>query len=478
MLSIKSIKEKLNSNLFQAIRNSADQINKPTFVIGGYVRDSILDDNSTINDVDIVIVGSAIELASLVQKRLKGSSKIKFYKTFGTAMIKWNSINVEFVSSRKESYSTESRNPKVKIGTLEDDQKRRDFTINSLAIQLNSNYFGKFIDPFNGLKDLGKKILKTPLDPKITYNDDPLRMLRAVRFSSQLNFQIDQKSILAIKSNSKRIKILSKERIVDELNKIIMTINPSKGFLLLDQLNLLNTILPELINLKGIEEIKGQKHKDNFYHTLEVLDNISMHTNNLWLRWAALLHDIGKAPTKKFSENLGWTFHGHEFVGAKMVYELFKRLKLPLNEKMKYVQKLVLMSSRPVSLTKSTVTDSAIRRLIFDAGKDLDDLITLCEADVTTKNYKRFNQYHENFKKVRIKIGKVEKRDKIRNFQPPISGDYIMNYFNLRPCKEVGYIKENIKEAILEGEIKNEYNAAHKLMLKLGNKLGLKNEKK
>ncbi len=478
MLSIKSIKEKLNSNLFQAIRNSADQINKPTFVIGGYVRDSILDDNSTINDVDIVIVGSAIELASLVQKRLKGSSKIKFYKTFGTAMIKWNSINVEFVSSRKESYSTESRNPKVKIGTLEDDQKRRDFTINSLAIQLNSNYFGKFIDPFNGLKDLGKKILKTPLDPKITYNDDPLRMLRAVRFSSQLNFQIDQKSILAIKSNSKRIKILSKERIVDELNKIIMTINPSKGFLLLDQLNLLNTILPELINLKGIEEIKGQKHKDNFYHTLEVLDNISMHTNNLWLRWAALLHDIGKAPTKKFSENLGWTFHGHEFVGAKMVYELFKRLKLPLNEKMKYVQKLVLMSSRPVSLTKSTVTDSAIRRLIFDAGKDLDDLITLCEADVTTKNYKRFNQYHENFKKVRIKIGKVEKRDKIRNFQPPISGDYIMNYYNLRPCKEVGYIKENIKEAILEGEIKNEYNAAHKLMLKLGNKLGLKNEKK
>ncbi|MDG2397585.1 MAG: HD domain-containing protein [Flavobacteriaceae bacterium] len=478
MLSIKSIKEKLNSNLFQAIRNSADQINKPTFVIGGYVRDSILDANSTINDVDIVIVGSAIELASLVQKRLKGSSKIKFYKTFGTAMIKWNSINVEFVSSRKESYSTESRNPKVKIGTLEDDQNRRDFTINSLAIQLNSNYFGKFIDPFNGLKDLGKKILKTPLDPKITYNDDPLRMLRAVRFSSQLNFQIDQKSILAIKSNSKRIKILSKERIVDELNKIIMTINPSKGFLLLDQLNLLNTILPELINLKGIEEIKGQKHKDNFYHTLEVLDNISMHTNNLWLRWAALLHDIGKAPTKKFSENLGWTFHGHEFVGAKMVYELFKRLKLPLNEKMKYVQKLVLMSSRPVSLTKSTVTDSAIRRLIFDAGKDLDDLITLCEADVTTKNYKRFNQYHENFKKVRIKIGKVEKRDKIRNFQPPISGDYIMNYYNLKPCKEVGYIKENIKEAILEGEIKNEYNAAHKLMLKLGNKLGLKNEKK
>ena len=467
----------LKQEVFQTLIRCVADLDLETYLVGGFVRDHLLGREKA-KDIDIVAVGSGIDLAKAVQQELPGANAIQIFKNYGTAMVQWRDITLEFVGARKESYSEESRNPIVKKGTLKDDQYRRDFTINALAVSLNPGEVGKLVDPFQGLNDLQDGVIKTPLDPDVTYSDDPLRMLRAIRFAAQLNFKIEDGSLRSISKNRQRIDIVSKERVVEELHKIMMCSKPSLGFLLLEQNGLLECIIPELIKLKGIEEIEGQKHKDNFYHTLEVVDNICENTDNLWLRWAALLHDIGKAPTKKFHPKIGWTFHAHEFIGSKMVYKLFKRLKMPLNEKMKYVQKLVMMSSRPIIIAEDIVTDAAVRRLVFDAGEILDDLITLCEADITTKNPARFNQYHNNFKIVRAKIKEVEERDRIRNFQPPVTGEMIMEFFNLRPCKEIGLIKEAIKEAILEGEIPNEYNAAFKLMIKKGGEIGLQpNEK-
>ena len=462
----------LEQEVFQTLARCADNLSLETYLVGGFVRDHSLGRGKA-KDIDIVAIGSGIELAKAVQKELPGAQAVQIFKSYGTAMVNWRDISLEFVGARKESYSRDSRNPKVSEGTLEDDQNRRDFTINALAVSLNAKDKGTLIDPFNGLEDLQNGIIKTPLEPGLTYSDDPLRMLRAIRFAAQLNFKIEAQSLKAIQENAHRISIISNERIVEEIHKIMLTPQPSHGFLMLEQEGLLERILPELIQLKGIKEIEGQRHKDNFYHTLEVVDNICLHTENLWLRWAALLHDIGKAPTKKFHPKIGWTFHGHEFVGSKMVYKLFKRLKMPLNEKMKYVQKLVMMSSRPIIISEDIVTDAAVRRLVFDAGDILEDLITLCEADITTKNPARFKRYLNNFKIVREKIKEVEERDRIRNFQPPVTGDIIMNHFNLRPCREIGLIKEAIKEAILEGEIPNEYEAAFALMIKKGSQLGL-----
>ena len=449
-----------------------ENLSLESYLVGGFVRDHLLG-RVKAKDIDVVAIGSGIELARAVQKELPGAQAVQVFKSYGTAMVQWRDISLEFVGARKESYSKESRNPQITKGTLENDQNRRDFTINTLAVSLNAQNKGTLIDPFNGLEDLQNGIIRTPMEPGITYSDDPLRMLRAVRFASQLNFEIEKQSLNAIQKNAQRIEIISKERIVEELNKIILTPQPSYGFLMLEQNGLLGRILPELTQLKGIEEIEGQRHKDNFYHTLEVVDNICEYTDDLWLRCAALLHDIGKAPTKKLHPKIGWTFHGHEFVGSKMVYKLFKRLKMPLNEKMKYVKKLVMMSSRPIIIANDIVTDAAVRRLVFDAGDILEDLICLCEADITTKNPARFKRYHNNFKIVRQKIKEVEERDHIRNFQPPVTGEMIMKEFNLKPCREIGLIKEAIKEAILEGEIPNEYEAAFNLMLKKGKEIGL-----
>ena len=466
-------KQALKHPVFKIISQSAKELQLDSYVIGGFVRDFILK-RGTAKDIDVVAIGSGIELAKQVAKNLPTKPKVQIFKTYGTAMLRYDDIEIEFVGARKESYNEDSRNPIVENGTLVDDQNRRDFTINAFALSLSDTNFGDLLDPFNGLQDLENKIIRTPLNPDITYSDDPLRMMRAIRFATQLNFKIEKESLNAITKNNHRIEIITNERIVVELNKILESKTPSVGFLLLEQTGLLHYILPELIALKGIDEVEGQKHKDNFYHTLEVVDNIAKHTDNVWLRWAALLHDIGKAPTKKFNKKVGWTFHGHEFEGSKMVYQLFKRLKMPLNDKMKFVQKMVYMSSRPIVLANEEVTDSAVRRLVFDAGDYVDDLMTLCEADITTKNPKKFKKYHSNFQLVRQKIVEVEERDHVRNFQPPVSGEEIMETFNLKPSKEIGIIKEKIKEAILEGDIPNEHDAAFQLMLKEGKRLGLK----
>ena len=465
-------KSALQHPIFKIISKSSEELNLDSFVIGGFVRDHILNRGNA-KDIDVVAIGSGIELAKQVAKNLPNKPKVQIFKTYGTAMLQHDDIEIEFVGARKESYNEESRNPVVENGSLEDDQNRRDFTINALALDLSETNFGELLDPFNGVSDLENKIIRTPLNPDITYSDDPLRMLRAIRFAAQLHFTIEEKSLQAISKNNYRIEIITKERIVVELNKILESETPSIGFLLLEKTGLLEYILPELIALKGIDEVDGQRHKDNFYHTLEVVDNIAKNTDDVWLRWAALLHDIGKAPTKKFSKKVGWTFHAHEFEGSKMVFRLFKRLKMPLNDKMKFVQKMVMMSSRPIVLAEDIVTDSAVRRLVFDAGDYVEDLMTLCEADITTKNSRKFNKYHNNFKIVREKIVEVEARDHVRNFQPPVSGEEIMATFNLKPSREIGLIKEAIKEAILEGEIPNEHDAAFKLMLKKGKALGL-----
>lgn len=466
-------KEALQHPIFEVVSRASETLHMPSYVIGGFVRDLILQRDFK-KDIDIVAVGSGIELALKVADLLPNKPKVQVFKNYGTAMLRFEDTEIEFVGARKESYHFESRNPVVENGSLEDDQNRRDFTINALALSLNSKTYGDLLDPFNGLKDIENKTIKTPLNPDITFSDDPLRMLRAVRFANQLGFDIEETSLQSITQNKDRIGIISGERIVDELNKILATKTPSVGFLLLYKTGLLPIILPELTALNQVEEIEGQTHKNNFYHTLEVVDNICKNTDDVWLRWAALLHDIGKAPTKRFNKKQGWTFHGHEFLGGKMVKKIFERLHMPLNHKMKFVQKMVVMSSRPIVLSQDLVTDSAVRRLVFDAGEDVDNLMTLCAADITTKNPAKFKKYHHNFELVRQKIIEVEARDNVRNFQPPITGEEIMQLFDLKPSREIGILKEAIKEAILEGEIANDYDAAYAFMLNKAQKLGLK----
>lgn len=424
-------------------------------------------------DIDFVTAGDGIALAEAVAKTLGPNLKVSVFKNYGTAMFRYRGLELEFVGARRESYAEDSRKPSVETGTLDDDQKRRDFTVNALAISLNKADFGTLIDPFHGIEDLRNGLLRTPLEPQQTYSDDPLRMMRAIRFAATLDFKIEKNSLSAIKSEAARIKIVSMERIMAEFNKIMMSTKPSTGIKLMEETGLLHLLIPELTALKGIEEIEGQTHKDNFYHTLEVVDNISLHTDSLWLRWAALLHDIGKAPTKKFVEGTGWTFHGHEFLGSKMVKTLFQRLKLPLGNDLKYVQKMVKLSSRPIALVTDDASDSALRRLLFDAGENLEDLFTLCKADITTKNARKQEKFRKNFEYVAVKIKEVEEKDRVRNFQPPISGEDIMEMFSLTPCREIGILKEKVKEAILEGEIENDPQQAREFVIEEAAKIGL-----
>ena len=456
--------------VFKVISEIIEEKNLEAYVVGGFVRDILLERPS--KDIDIVVVGSGIELAEAAGEKLR-VKKVSTFKNFGTAHFRYKDLDVEFVGARKESYQRDSRKPIVEDGTLNDDQLRRDFTINALAIDLRKATFGNLVDPFNGVDDLEKGIIRTPLDPNTTYSDDPLRMMRAIRFATQLNFTIESNSLKAILDNADRLSIISAERIAEETNKIILSKTPSRGFELLFNTKLLHHYFPEMVKLQGVETIDGKSHKDNFYHTLEVLDNVAKNSDDLWLRWAAIMHDIAKPPTKRFDKKIGWTFHGHEDVGARMVPKLFARLRLPLDVKMKYVQKLVRLHLRPISLVKSHVTDSAVRRLLFEAGDDIDDLMTLCNADITSKNEFKVKKYKQNFELVTQKLRDLEEKDRIRNFQPPVSGDEIMKTFGLTPCAEIGIIKMRIKDAILEGEIANEYDAARELMLKLGNELGL-----
>lgn len=458
--------------LLEKIAFAARKLQVPCYVIGGFVRDKIIDRKT--KDIDIVCVGDGIELAHQVSLLFKEKPPVHIFKNFGTAQLKIEEIDIEFVGARKESYRSESRKPDIEASTLEEDQKRRDLTINALAVSLNKEDYGTLIDPFDGLKDIEKKILRTPLSPSQTFIDDPLRMLRTIRFATQLRYTIEEKALNAIKENAQRIDIISKERIADELNKIMMCNKPSIGFDLLFKTNLLHIIFPHLADLAGAESINGQGHKDNFYHTIQVLDNITPHTKDLWLRWAALLHDIGKPATKTFEKGHGWTFHNHEWIGAQMIPSIFKFLKLPQNEHMKYVQKIVQLHHRPVSLSKENITDSALRRLLFDAGNDIEDLLILCNADITSKNHEKVIKYKENYELVKQRLKQVEDNDKIRNWQPPISGELIMQIFNLGPSKIVGEIKEAVREAIIEGEIKNNYEEAYNFMIKHANKHNLK----
>src|SRR5450759_2788730 len=463
----------LNDKIFETLSDVVTAENVQAYVIGGWIRDCLLKRHHPYKDIDIVVIGSGIEIARKAARKINPGIKVSVFRNFGTAMFKNGEYEIEFVGARKESYDRGSRKPAVEDGTLEDDQKRRDFTINALAISINKDTFGEFLDPFGGIEDLKKKIIRTPLDPDKTFSDDPLRMMRAIRFATQLNFTIEESTFNSIKENAERIRIVSPERIVTELNKIIMCEHPSIGFILLEKSGLLKIIIPELDNLKGVETKEGKAHKDNFHHSIKFLDNISKTTDNLWLRWAALLHDIAKPVTKKYSPDTGWSFHGHEYVGSKMVPDIFRKLKLPLNEKMKYVQKIVDLHLRPIALSQELVTDSAIRRLLFEAGDDIDDLMVLCEADITSKNEAKKTRHLENFKLVRNKLKEIEEKDAVRNFQPPVDGSEIIATFGINPGKEVGIIKNAIRDAILDGIIPNEHDAARKLMLEKGVELGL-----